>query len=389
MKLPSRVFAGISLLVLAALACQAVPLSRSPEPNSSNPAAPAAATQQTISMPPPVDLFAAQDTLVGLYEQVNTGVVSIRVLTDSGEGLGSGFVYDREGHIITNYHVVENQTHLEVAFPSGFKARGEVAGSDLDSDLAVLLVDAPPEELSPIPLGDSDQVKVGQMVVAIGNPFGLQGTLTLGVVSGLGRTMQSLHVTSDGGAFTAGDIIQTDTAINPGNSGGPLLNLSGEVIGVNQAIRTNSFSETGEPVNSGVGFAISINTVKRVIDSLIADGHYEYPYLGIFSTNDLSLLDQEALGLSQSTGVYVTSVDPGGPADDAGLLGGESNSSIPGLPAGGDLIVAVDGRPVMTFNDLIGYVIQHKSPGDAVTLTVLRGDEEIELDLVLDRRPAP
>lgn len=389
MKLPSRVFAGISLLVLAALACQAVPLSRSPEPNSSNPAAPAAATQQTISMPPPVDLFAAQDTLVGLYEQVNTGVVSIRVLTDSGEGLGSGFVYDREGHIITNYHVVENQTHLEVAFPSGFKARGEVAGSDLDSDLAVLLVDAPPEELSPLPLGDSDQVKVGQMVVAIGNPFGLQGTLTLGVVSGLGRTMQSLHVTSDGGAFTAGDIIQTDTAINPGNSGGPLLNLSGEVIGVNQAIRTNSFSETGEPVNSGVGFAISINTVKRVIDSLIADGHYEYPYLGIFSTNDLSLLDQEALGLSQSTGVYVTSVDPGGPADDAGLLGGESNSSIPGLPAGGDLIVAVDGRPVMTFNDLIGYVIQHKSPGDAVTLTVLRGDEEIELDLVLDRRPAP
>lgn len=398
MRSSSSVFTGVILLTLAALACRAVPVSLPPASGSAGLSGSAAeepaatqtiSLQQPINVPAPVDLFAAQDTLVGLYEQVNPGVVSIRVLTESGQGLGSGFVYDTNGHVVTNYHVVENQSYLEVAFSSGFKSRGEVIGSDLDSDLAVVLVDAPETELAPLPLGDSDQVKVGQMVVAIGNPFGLQGTLTLGVVSGLGRTMQSLHVTSDGGAFTAGDIIQTDTAINPGNSGGPLLDLNGEVIGVNQAIRTDSFNQAGEPVNSGVGFAVSINTVKRVIDSLIRDGSYDYPYLGIFSTSDLSLLDQETLGLPRSTGVYVTSVDPGGPADKAGVKGGQANSTISGLPAGGDLIIAVDGRPVSTFNDLIGYVVQQKSPGDAVLLTVLRDNQELELELTLDRRPAP
>jgi 2-alkenal reductase len=225
------------------------------------------------------------------------------------------------------------------------------------------------------------------MVVAIGNPFGLEGTLTLGVVSGLGRTMQSLHSTEDGGAFTAGDIIQTDTAINPGNSGGPLLNLKGEVIGINQAIRTNTFATSGEPVNSGIGFAIPINIVRRVAPAIIQTGFYDYPYLGLYSISDLSLLDQEALNLPRSTGVYVTQVVTGGPAERAGLRGGRSNSNPSNLPSAGDLIIAVDNRPVLTFNDLIGYVAQNKSPGDVITLTVLRGDEQIDLNLLLDKRP--
>lgn len=385
----------LAVLALSTLSCQAVSTGLLSAPTSP-PAAPVAAGPRLnssqdsapVSLPPPVDLFAAQDTLVSLYNQVSSGVVSIRVLTDSGQGQGSGFVYDSNGYIITNYHVIENQTYLEVGFPSGFKARGELVGTDLDSDLAVIRVDAPPEELTPLVLGDSDQVQVGQMVVAIGNPFGLEGTLTVGVVSGLGRTMQSMHSTEGGGSFTAGDIIQTDTAINPGNSGGPLLNLNGEVIGINQAIRTNTFAASGEPVNSGVGFAISINIVKRVAPAIIATGSYEYPYLGLYSAEDLTLLDQEALNLPRSTGVYVTRVTPGGPAERAGLQGGKVNPGQLSLPVGGDLIIAVDGKPVLTFNDLIGYVVQNKSPGDTILLTVLRGDGQLELNLVLDKRPA-
>jgi 2-alkenal reductase len=248
----------------------------------------------------------------------------------------------------------------------------------------VIKVEAPKEELSPLTLGDSDQVKTGQMVVAIGNPFGLEGTMTTGIVSGLGRTIRSLHTTTAGGSFTVGDVIQTDAAINPGNSGGPLLNLNGEVVGVNESIISNSDS----PANSGVGFAISVNIVKRVITSLIEKGKYDYPYLGIVSANDLTLLQQEALGLPRSTGVYVTSVSPGGPAEKAGVHGGSSDSSIDGLPKGGDLIIAIDGRPVVTFNDLIGYLVKQKSPGDTVVLTVLRDGKELQLSLTLDKRPS-
>lgn len=329
----------------------------------------------------------SSDTIANLYEIVNPGVVAIRVLSAEGGGLGSGFVFDEEGHIVTNYHVVQDSEDLEVDFPSGYKTRAEVLGTDPDSDIAILKVNAPTSELHPIPLGDSDKLKVGEFVIAIGNPRGLSSTITIGVVSGKGRTLSSLHEAPGGGSFTAGDIIQTDAAINPGNSGGPLLNLSGEVIGVNVAIQTNSYDLFGQPINSGIGFAVPINIVKRVAPALIENGKYDYPYLGIRSTDEITLFEQEALGLSQSTGVYVIDVTPDSPADKAGLKGGDTPTDVPGLVAGGDLIIAIDDTPVRDFNDLITYLIHHKQPGDVVTLTVLRNGQEIKLDLTLGRRP--
>jgi len=383
----------IVVLALSGLACQVL-AGGANSPQVVAPTGPLVVTQVVVPevpviQSPPVDLMSSQDTLIQLYQKVNSGVVSIQVLTDQGGGLGSGFVIDEQGHILTNYHVIEGETDLEVAFSSGYKVRGEVIGTDLDSDLAVVKVDAPAEELHPLSFGDSDLVQVGQTVIAIGNPFGLTGTMTEGIVSGLGRTLRSMHSTADGGTFSAGDIIQTDAAINPGNSGGPLLNLNGEVIGINQAIRTNNVSASGDPLNSGVGFAIPINIIKRVTPSLISNGSYDYPYLGITSTNEISLLDQEALGLSTSNGVYITGVTAGTPADRAGLKSGTRDTSIIGLQAGGDLITAIDDQPVRNFNDLITYLTKYKGPGDSVTLTVLRGDQEVKVDVVLDKRPEP
>jgi 2-alkenal reductase len=190
-----------------------------------------------------------------------------------------------------------------------------------------------------------------------------------------------------GGFFTAGDIIQTDAAINPGNSGGPLFNLNGEVIGVNRAIRTDNFTGTGEPVNSGIGFAVAINIVKRVTPVLIAEGKYDYPYLGISSLDELSLPQIEALGLQSFTGAYVTSVTPNGPADRAGIRAGDQTTSIQGLGAGGDLIIAIDGQATSRFDDLLRYLINNKSPGETVVLTVLRGGERLEIPVTLDKRP--
>ena len=328
-----------------------------------------------------------EDVLVEIYEKSNPGVVAIQVLTDSGNGLGSGFVIDKDGHIITNFHVIEGVTELEVDFPSGFKTRGEVIGTDTDSDLAVIVVEAPPEELFPLPLGDSSKLKVGQTVVAIGSPFRFNGTMTTGIISSLGRTLDSIREAPGGNFFTAGDIIQTDAAINPGNSGGPLLNVKGEVIGVNRAIRTFNFTSEDDPLNSGIGFAIAINTVKRVVPSLISEGKYDYPYLGISSLSDISLLQQEALQLSRSSGAYVTDVTPDSPADKAGLHGATNHTDFPNLYSGGDLIIAIDGITIQTFSDLLSYLIQEKSPGDTITLTVMRQDQELELDLTLGKRP--
>ncbi|MBC8504389.1 MAG: trypsin-like peptidase domain-containing protein [Anaerolineales bacterium] len=337
--------------------------------------------------------FTQEELLTSLYQRVNPGVVSIRVLSDESGGsssLGSGFVIDSDGHIITNFHVVRSASELEIDFPSGYKTRGEILGTDADSDIAVLKVDAPAEELVPIPLGDSDSLLVGQIVVAIGNPHGLSGTLTSGVISSLGRTLPSLHEAPGGNSYyTAGGIIQTDAAINPGNSGGPLLNLDGEIIGVNVAIQSSTFDETGQPVNSGIGFTIPINIVKRVVPHLIADGHYDYSFIGIGSPpgGDLSLFQQEALGLSQSTGVYIIDVSPNSPASRAGLRGGTQESGIPFLPAGGDLIIGIDGNEVRDFNDLISYLILHTSPGDTVSFTILRNNEQVEIDVTLAERP--
>ena len=396
MKRESKLLMLISLLTILTFACQI--LTNLPD-QVARPDVPAITSvpiiveptsepSQTSDAPIALEPTASQDVLIRLFENINPGVVAIQVLTQSnGGGLGSGFVIDKEGHILTNYHVIEGFTDLEVDFPSGFKTRGEVVGTDLDSDLAVIKVTALPEELHPLPMGDSSQLKVGQTVIAIGNPFGLSSSMTTGIISALGRTLDSMHAAPGGATFSAGDIIQTDTAINPGNSGGPLLNLNGEVVGVNRAIRTFNFTSQSEPLNSGIGFAIAINIVKRVVPALIADGKYEYPYLGVSSLPNISLLEQEALGLPRSTGAYITEVTPGGPADKAGLRGGNITTDFPNLAAGGDLIIAIDGHPVLTFSEMLSYLINNTNPGDTVKLTIVRDNKELELELTLDKRP--
>ncbi len=348
---------------------------------------PAVVDPQVTETPVIISMNLKDDILVDIYEMSNPGVVAIQVLSESGNGLGSGFVIDKDGHIITNFHVIDGVSDLEVDFPSGYKTRGTVIGTDTDSDLAVIKVEVPPEELHPLPLGDSAEIKVGQTVIAIGSPFRFNGTMTTGIVSSLGRTLNSIRTAPGGSFFTAGDIIQTDAAINPGNSGGPLLNLNGEVIGVNRAIETYNINSQEDPLNSGIGFAIAINTVKRVAPSLISEGSYDYPYLGISSLSEISLLQQEALRLQQSSGAYVTSVTPDSPADRAGLRGGTDPTKFLNISSGGDLIIAIDDRPVRTFSDLLSYLIQEKSPGDTITFTILRDDQEIEIDLILGKRP--
>jgi S1-C subfamily serine protease len=395
MKIIKKLLLVSCLFIIPTIACQtfSLPIQQGQvyTPTSKSPSV---IHEETIiqSSPSPdpsllPDLVPLEDTLVALYDKVNLGVVAIRVLTEDGSGLGSGFVIDHHGHIITNYHVIEGITDLEVDFPSGNKTRGEIVGTDKDSDLAVIKVNLPAEALFPLTLGNSSTIHVGQTVIAIGNPFGLNGTMTVGIISASGRTLQSLHEAPEGGLFTAGDIIQTDAAINPGNSGGPLLNLNGEVIGINRAIRTLNFTTTEEPINSGVGFAIAINIVKRVIPDLISKGYYDYPYLGISSLDDISLIEQEALSLPRATGAYITSINPDSPAEKAGLISGTRSTSIPFLKSGGDLIISVDQQPVIVFGDLLSYLLNNKGPGDIVTLTVLREGKELQVDLTLGKRP--
>jgi S1-C subfamily serine protease len=359
----------VSLLVLSMLACQ---FAISPFSNDTSGQPLGEATAETIQVSQ--DLISEQRALISLYQVASPGVVSISVSTNTGGAQGSGFVYDSQGHIVTNYHVVQGQNYIEVAFPSGLKTVAEVIGEDPDSDLAVIKVDVPASELHPQVLGDSDSLQVGQYVVAIGNPFGLHGSMSTGIVSSLGRSLESMNEAGGGSFFSAGDLIQTDAAINPGNSGGPLLNLNGEVIGVNRAIRTYTSSGEGDPLNSGVGFAVSSNMVRRVVPILIEEGHIDYPYLGISSRSDLSLAEAQDLGLDRTDGALITAVAEGGPAEDAGL-------------EPGDLIVSIDGQPLMTFDEMIAYLFKFRGPGDTVELGVVRDGEELSIDLVLGARP--
>lgn len=378
------------LFVLVLMSCQLTP-----NLNLINTSQPTAQVQPTLtsssdipSVLPVGSELTSDQVLTSLYQQVNPGVVTIISTTSQGVGSGSGFVIDKEGHILTNYHVVDTATQVEVDFPSGEKVTGDVIATDLDSDVAVVKVNVPSDILVPLRLGDSDSLKVGQMVVAIGNPFRLSNTMTLGIVSAKGRVLDSIRTTSDQGSFSAGDLIQTDASINPGNSGGPLLNLKGEVVGMNRAIQTSGTSVQGEAVNSGIGFAVSINIIKRVVPYLIKDGHFDYPYMGITSSSlDLTLDVWKALGINRTSGAYVMGVTPGGPAEKAGLVGGTKPTSINGLYSGGDLIVAVDGKPVLIYGDIISYIFLHKSPGDTITLTVVRNGVEKEVPLVLGKRP--
>lgn len=380
---------AVSTLLLATLACSMfIPESVVPGVVLEEIIPLASSTPQPVAaMPVSQDLLQEQELLVGLYDRVYPGVVSLQVLTAAGGGQGSGFVYDKLGHIVTNHHVIEDAIQIEVVFPSGLRTYGEVRGIDLDSDLAVVKVDVPENELIPLPLGNSDALKIGQTVIAIGNPFGLNGTMTTGIVSALGRTLPSDREAPGGGRFSAADLIQTDAAMNPGNSGGPLFNLQGEIIGVNRAIRTVSSNAQGEPVNSGVGFAIASNIVRRVAPGIIENGRYDYPYMGISSVSEFSLEMIEALQLPQFTGLYVTGVQPGSPAERAGLRAGDEATDLRGLQAGGDLIIAIDGRPVKNYDDLMRYLVSNKGPGDEIILTVLRGEERLEVSVILDKRP--
>ena len=405
MKKHFPIWAAITLLMLASMACKtlqpgtaglptmvAVPsltaLPTQANSTTSEPSlqiAPTSVTTKNISSPG----LNQQDMLPALYDKVMPGIVAIQVETAQGGALGTGIVFNDQGYIVTNQHVVEGQQAIEVDFTSGYKAVGKLIGSDPDSDLAVIQVNAPATEIHPLILGSSSKIQVGQSVVAIGNPFGLSGSMTLGIISALGRTQDSNRQVTGGGSFSVANMIQTDAAINPGNSGGPLFNLQGEVIGINRSIRTDATNATGEPVNSGIGFAIPVNLVKRVVPAIIQNGKFNYPYMGITALQSdlMNLQVINELGLKSMTGVYITGVAPGGPADKAGMIAGSTRTKIQGLLSGSDLVIAIDGTPVKVYDDLIGYLIENKSPGDSIILTVMRGDKQVDLTLALTKRP--
>ncbi len=347
-------------------------------------AAPAVATPGSASLPAQVVAAGEAGSLPALYQETNPGIVSILVSTTRrgivrGQGEGSGFIYDDKGHIVTNNHVVDGATRVTVVYYDGQEAAATVVGTDPFSDLAVIKVDRLPEGTHAVPLGDSDQVAVGQTVVAIGNPFGLGNSMSLGIVSAVGRTIES-GVTR----FSIPRVIQTDAAINPGNSGGPLLNLSGQVVGVNAQIATDGM----QAANAGVGFAIPSNTVRQVVPGLIEKGSYTWPWLGISGTSvDLEIM--QANGLTEQQGAYVDEVTAGGPAMKAGLQGSSNTKSVDGIdvPAGGDVIVAVDGKAVGSFDALLAEVSARR-PGDQVKLTIVRNGQRQDVTVTLAERPA-
>ena len=296
-------------------------------------------------------------------------------------GEGSGFVWSEEGYVVTNHHVIAGAARLTVVFADGSEFEAEVLGSDPDSDLAVLKIEVPADGLKAVSIGDSDQLRVGQLALAIGNPFGQEFTMTRGIVSALGRAIQS-----GTGGFANPEVIQTDAPINPGNSGGPLLDRHGNVIGINSQIISNSGA------NAGVGFAVPINTARRVVPELIASGTYEYAYIGITGQSlrpDLA----EANGLPENTrGVLVVRVAEGGPAQNAGILGSSRSKQLEGVehPIGGDVITGIDGTRVEGITDLIAYLVENNKPGDHVRLDVLReGREQERVEITLSPRPGP
>jgi len=395
MKRLNGVWIAIIFLVAATLACnlsaakqselmgeQTVTAAQLPEPTLAP--LPTAAPQVMA-----LDADAEEQLLIDLYEQANPAVVNIDVAaTVFGEdlndfGSGSGFVIDKQGHIVTNNHVVEDAEQMRVTFYDGFVAKAEVIARDQDSDLAVLKVDADPERLMPLEFGESSSLQVGQRVVAIGNPWDLGGTMTVGIVSALGRSLPG-KITPDQGFYSIPDLIQTDAAINPGNSGGPLLDSSGRVVGINTAIRSEG------RYNSGVGFAVPVDIVKRVVPVLISEGRYRYPYLGITANGEVSVAELALeLDLPVHRGVLVAEVRTGEPAEQAGLRGGTEAYDFYGqrLLIGGDIILAIDDYQLRDFDDLIAYLVRETSVDQKVNLTVVRGDEMLQMPLTLGERP--
>ena len=319
-------------------------------------------------------------TLVELFKKTEQGVVKIETDVadvDDRKPVGSGFVYDILGHTITNAHVIENATKVTVTFLDGNQYNAEIIGADKFTDIAVIKVNEKPRLLHPLDIGDSSVLLVGEQVAAIGNPFGLSGSMTSGIVSQLGRLLFS----PDNG-FSIPDVIQTDAAINPGNSGGPLLNMKGEVIGINTAIR----SSTGE--FTGVGFAVPSNTIKKIVPSLIEEGKYHHPWMGITGIDiDPDLAKIRELG--NAKGFLVVTVIDGHPADDAGLQGVSKTVEIDGkeYPIDGDIIISVDGKEVRKINDLLVHLQREKSVGDEMILGVMRDGDLMHLTLTLAERP--
>ena len=383
----------IAVLTITMLACQAsslvppsavahvpiVPATVAPAPT----ALPSGQSGQNGQAGQTVNLVNQQDKLVSIYQAVVPGVVTVQTTND----LGSGIFYNSDGIIVTNAHVVGSETKVEVDFTDGTKVYGNVIGTDHNTDLAAIKVSVPASELHPLVLGNSSTLKIGETVSAIGDPLLLISSMTTGIISATGRSLPgNVQAGTSGNYYTTGDIIQTDALVNPGNSGGPLIDLNGQVVGIvwAQAINNNS----GVPAASGIGYAISVDTVKRVIPQLIQTGKFAYPYLGLSLQDNLPLAVIQALNLKSTTGVYVAQVVSGGPGDKAGLKAGTTASNIQGFQAGGDLIVAVDGQTVMSQDDLMRYLILNKSPGDTITLTVLRGDQKVDVKLVLGTRPS-
>lgn len=329
--------------------------------------------------------------LTTIFKQVENSVVQItskvsvinkhiiingNPLENKSTRLGSGFVYDMQGHIITNNHVVDGAETVDITFVDGNTYTAKVVGSDAYSDMAILKIsdNFSDENLVPVRIGDSSQLEVGQQVIAIGNPFGLSDTMTTGIISQTGRLLPNQDL-----GFSIPDVIQTDAAINPGNSGGPLLNMKGEVIGINTAIKTN----TGD--FSGIGFAIPSSAIKRIIPELIENGIYAHPWLGISGTSlnpDIS----ESLGLERNyKGVFVSSVVKDGPAQIAGLVDGtfDRNHKI----TSGDVITSIDGNFVKRIDDIIFYIEEHKHVNEKIVLTVNRNGQILEFEPILKQRP--
>ena len=316
-------------------------------------------------------------SLIDIFEKSEESIVQVSVLRgESDGGMGSGFVYSDEGYVITNQHVVQDAEKVMTTFLDGEAYIGNVVGSDRDLDIAVVKVEPTNTYLQPIKIGDSSELKVGEKIAAIGNPFGLSGSMTSGIVSQMGRLLPQET------GYSIPDVIQTDAAINPGNSGGPLINMKGEVVGINTAIQ----SATGE--FSGIGFAVPANTVKKVVPVLIQDGEFKHPWMGISGT-DVDPELAEVRGLNSSKGFLVVSVIEGSPAETAGLLGVTETRETDGreFALDGDIILSIDGETVRKISDILVHLQREKSVGDEMVLSVNRGGEILELTMVLEERP--
>jgi S1-C subfamily serine protease len=347
------------------------------------------ATSNSPQSSAPNSLAGVEAALESIYARTNPSVVNIRVLLPAslsnpgGGALGSGFVWDTQGNLVTNNHVVDGATRITVTFYDGTTVEASLVGADSDSDLAVIKVNTNAVQLQPVTMADSTQLKVGQLAIAIGNPFGLQGTMTVGFVSGLGRLLPA-NENAVGPTYSIPDVIQTDAAINPGNSGGVLLDDTGKVIGVTSSIATTSGT------SAGVGFAIPSAIVQQVVPALIKTGHYDHPYLGI-SVVSLNPDLAGAMNLPPNQrGALVETVTSGSPADKAGLKASQTPVTINGqqVSVGGDVIIAYNDLLVKSSDDLVTFLARSGSVGQTVTLTALRGGKQIQVQVTLGVRPS-